>query len=492
MPVTTPDQRAMLYFSNGVERLVIETSFVSAGTNFAWVVPLPSPPKIEAVSTNFFSYLNMAFQPHLVQHADPWWILFLLAGYFVGTGIWIFRKGGRWRVVEWIGLNLLLLFLLALLLPAFATARGLASSPSINGVNILERQSVGIYDTITLTGTNGVALLDWLNANSFATPKTALPAISSYAASGWVFVVGTINREAPEITGSRPHPLCFTFKTDKAVYPLRLTGIENPHCTIDLFVFGPKKAEAPGFHVDYCGKPSLIQTNENEDWSMHRELFGPSWAGDFKFGNPEILRMAFPATVATRLTGTLTSEQMQSDAWINWSPFESIVPTYHTQSAALGETFNWLAGVSLPALLLIQLLSPHLQRKLIIRSCLTVLLLASLCGFIRYHTIKTVEVTYVRGGWILAMHKFRELEVCVAILASEHTNSIPLTESVFLSELNEIYQRPAKNTFNDQPLRCEPTPGNITLQASTTTNGMDVFWHDIQSVPHKLATLPAH
>src|SRR5215472_6751106 len=57
-PVTTPDQRAMLQFSNGVERLVIETSFVGQGTNFAWVVPLPSVPKIEAVSTNFFGYLN--------------------------------------------------------------------------------------------------------------------------------------------------------------------------------------------------------------------------------------------------------------------------------------------------------------------------------------------------------------------------------------------------------------------------------------------------
>jgi hypothetical protein len=273
---------------------------------------------------------------------------------------------------------------------------------------------------------------------------------------------------------------------------LRLTGIENPLCIIDLFVFGPDKAEAPGFRVDYCGKPSLIQTNENEDWTMQWELFGPGRAGDFKFGNPEVLRMAFPATVATRLTGTLTSEQMQSDAWINWSPFESIVPTYRTQSAALGETFNWLAGISLPALLLIQLLSPHLQGKLILRSCLVVLLLATLCGFIRYHTIKTVQVTYVRGGWSFAMNNFRQLDAAINEYMLEHTNSTAISGEAFISDLNKDYAPWLKNAFTGKSLHCEPTPGNITLQSSTITNGSDVFWYDIQGIPHKLATLPAN
>jgi hypothetical protein len=64
--VTTPDQRALLHFSNGVERLVIDTSFKSAGTNFAWVVPLPSPPKIERVSSDFFDSLNRSFQPVVI------------------------------------------------------------------------------------------------------------------------------------------------------------------------------------------------------------------------------------------------------------------------------------------------------------------------------------------------------------------------------------------------------------------------------------------
>jgi hypothetical protein len=34
--ITIPDQRALICFSNGTERLVLETRFTGAGTNFAW------------------------------------------------------------------------------------------------------------------------------------------------------------------------------------------------------------------------------------------------------------------------------------------------------------------------------------------------------------------------------------------------------------------------------------------------------------------------
>src|SRR3974390_2070687 len=73
-PVATPDQRAMLFFSNGVERLVIETSFVGEGTNFAWVIPFPSAPKIEPVSTDFFPLLSQTFQPNLVYRSSRAWV----------------------------------------------------------------------------------------------------------------------------------------------------------------------------------------------------------------------------------------------------------------------------------------------------------------------------------------------------------------------------------------------------------------------------------
>jgi hypothetical protein len=65
--VTVPDQRALICYTNGTERLVIETRFTGAGTNFAWVVPLPSQPVIEEATTGLFATLQYLFRPQIIH-----------------------------------------------------------------------------------------------------------------------------------------------------------------------------------------------------------------------------------------------------------------------------------------------------------------------------------------------------------------------------------------------------------------------------------------
>jgi hypothetical protein len=384
VPVATPDQRAMLHFSNDVERLVIETSFIGEGTNFAWVVPLPSAPKIEAVATNFFGYLNMSYQPKLILGASDWWILF--------------------------------------------------------------------------------------------------------SKQGWVFVAATINRTAAPKDTSRPHALAFTFHTDKPVYPLRLTGVENTQCSIELFVFGPERAEATGFRAEYCGKPSLIDEIPAGGFDSRDELFAPPTAGEFRIGNPELLRLAMPAPVTTKLVGTLREHDMQSDALIRWIPFEGIFPTLYTREAAAGAAFNWIVGIAVFGLLLLHLLSPQLNRTMRRRGFAVVILLAAVCGFICFSIAKTTEVVFTHGGPFVAINNFKILDAAVEQYALERKKSGVLTDVELLPALNEYIKGGAKNTFVDKPLRCEPTPGNITMRGYT--NGVEVLWHDINNAPRPLATFP--
>ncbi len=63
--VRMPDQRALLVWSNGVERLAIETRIVGEGTNFAWVVPLPAVPQVDATTTGLFPKAG-PFADHLL------------------------------------------------------------------------------------------------------------------------------------------------------------------------------------------------------------------------------------------------------------------------------------------------------------------------------------------------------------------------------------------------------------------------------------------
>jgi len=488
-PTKTPDQRALLQYANGVERLVIETSFIGQGSNFAWVVPLPSAPKVEAVSTNFFQYLNLAYQPELVIHVSGWWVLFLLGTFFVSVAVASFmaysRQGPR-RFLYWLLSLAILSMLLAFLIPNFVVARGLGVySPP---VQVLNQQTVGIYDTVTLSGTNGTALVAWLNANGFKTPPSAQPIIASYAAQGWVFVAAKINRNASVADSIRPHPLAYSFPTEKPVYPLRLTGVENPHCTIEMFVFGPAQAEIPGFHTEYCGVPSKIGPLLDE-YSQSMESFGPSKPGEFKFGNPEVLRYAFPAAATTKLVGTLAASQMRSDAWIYWAPVTPSHPVLYRRDVAIALAIYWMLGVMVYGVIALQIWLKIFSRKLGAGAGWAIIALGLACGSIRYATIQTSEIAFAEGGPHAAINHLRNLDGCLDYLFIEGTNAnsfgVPFSESAALSAINGYGG--LKNAFTLQPMRIEASPGNITFQ--TASNGVDIYWYDIQGTPQKVGAI---
>ena len=73
-----------------------------------------------------------------------------------------------------------------------------------------------------------------------AVPTNAEPVIASYVKDGWVFVATKVRRDKPDNETSTPHPLSFTFKTDKPIYPMRLTGVDNGPLSVDLYVFSAR------------------------------------------------------------------------------------------------------------------------------------------------------------------------------------------------------------------------------------------------------------
>lgn len=488
VPVTTPDQRAMLHFTNGVERLVIETSLVGPGTNFAWVIPLPSTPKIDVVSTNFFEYLNLAFQPKLIYRASSEWLVYAFFGFYVSGSLWICRKLGSKRLLTWLLILGSLLCVAVIALPHFVLARGVASVSAASPVAVLARQTVGIYDTATVSGRDGRALVEWLNTHGFYTPASALPVISSYVTQGWVFAAATLNRDVTAQTGSRPHPLAFTFRSEKPVYPLRLTGVENDRCSIELFVFGSARAEATGFQVQHCGKPLHPDQGPRPDLWIRKELFAPPDPGEYRIGNPELCDLALPAGVTTKLVATLTPKDMQSDAWIRWVPFKPALPILYSREAALSVSLAWFVGMGVIGVLIVQLLSPRLSRRACERGFVVVLIAATVCGLARLGTARITEVRIIRGGWIAARNNFKQLYVAIEMYASERNNPRPLTFAELQSDLRDYLRDSARNLFTDDVLRNEATPGNITLR--NANNGVEVLWHDIHGAAHVLAIVP--
>ena len=381
--VEIPNQQALLAYRDGVECLVIETSFLGEGTNFAWVVPLPAQPTVRPVSPGFFPALQRAFQPRLVHHVRHYYvgILFFLGLAFLGwralkdeaswvndlplclllaagaglAGKSVFLAGFALvflivaRLVCRTSISYALVMLVELLLMAWGTAgyglwrSGLIatmgdSAESPSDVTVLSVQHAGNFDATTIRSEKPAAILDWLANNGFAAPPAIEPVVRDYVARGWVFVASKVRRAENLGNVSVLHPLAFTFSTKTPVYPLKLTGVENGDLTIDLYVFGGQRAAMPHFRAARCDRTvNEAQGRKASPWN--------SW---LRLNDSEVLDAIGNATVGTKLTARLQPSQMTEDAEISWRWFSAKGATVYSRTGAASIALN--VGIPLVAM----------------------------------------------------------------------------------------------------------------------------------------------
>ena len=387
--ITIPDQRALICYTNGTERLVIETRFTGAGTNFAWVVPLPSQPVIEEATTGLFPTLQYLFRPEIVHEVPRYYIGILLALGFV----YLLRLAAKsvWNAFV---IAILIIVPAILLIPALSAAKraGMGSVTSSQAVSILDRKLVGIFETTTIAAHDATALQVWLSENGFAVPTNAEPVIASYVKDGWVFVATKVRRDKPDNETSTPHPLSFTFKTGKPVYPMRLTGVDNGPLSVELYVFGLSRAEASHFKVENCTRPNIAHP------LLHK------WVGD--------------STVATKLTATLSPADMRKDVRINFSqlPFLEKKHRLFSWQGALTTALNWGAGLFAAGLLVVCLLAfANETHKTKLPQRIGIVTVASIMfAGVLYLCLPKIEVKLTRGYFPSEM-KMEQLTLLLAL-----------------------------------------------------------------------------
>lgn len=511
---TTPDQRALVHFADGTETLVVETSFVGAGTNFAWVVPLPAAPEITAVPRTVFTNLERLFQPELIRSQTAWWIEMIYLG-FVAFYLWL----GVMRRKTAVGLRVVFLTLLLLggsfcvIMPSGRRGPRFHISIAPRGVQILAQQAVGVFDTVTLSSPDGAALTRWLNDNGFAVPAAAAPVIADYAKAGWVFAAAKLSR--PDATGkTSPHPLAFKFKTDRAVYPLRLTGVENDRCLVELYVFGASRAELPGFKVEQCFAtefPKEVPRLTAKALERQSPAFVEAAPGQLRVRHPVLRALVAGATVGTKLTGTLNAAAIDRDAYITWVPFERRLASVFSYDAATTRAINLGVAVLLVALPCAAFWLWRTNSKWTLRLVAKVGGGALFVGLVYFFALPKVEVRAVRSGHGYPFVHFGTFQRVVASAAEFESDMrqerwhgvVPVSWNLerFHVEMEEWVAEGRKETFmsaarlwselnviTGEPLREEATPGNLLFRP--TARGTEVLWHDVDCVEHLLATLP--
>jgi len=450
--VSIPDQQAMISFSNGMERLVIETRFTGSGSNFAWVVPLPSQPVIEEATPGLFPTLQYLLRPKIIHEVPR---------YYIGIGLallFVYLVSRRWYALF---LLLLLLALVMLSMPVLSGAsRSIATTTGGESVSILDRKLVGIFEMLTLTARDSRGLENWLRDNQYAVAPDASPVIADYLKNGWVFVAAKVRRDNANFDTSTPHPLSFTFKTANPVYPMRLTGLRSHSLKVNLFVVGDTAETAPHFKVENCRRLDLA--------------------------HPLLRQWLGPAPVITKLTAALSPADMRKDVWLNQSPFQfQREHQLYSRQGAFTTALNGGAGFFGATVLILCCVSAAREShrpKLVHRVGQAAVLAVMLTALV-YLSLPKIEVRLVRGGFRQGYFQ-TEREMSALQSALDDLNGRTLAEA--RSQLQKTIANPANaenyrlkgwdNFLAGGPFHEEDSPGNYLLRE--TNNQLELILID--------------
>ncbi|HHD92198.1 MAG TPA: DUF2330 domain-containing protein, partial [Candidatus Portnoybacteria bacterium] len=214
--------------------------------DFAWIIPVPSRPKIERSSDELFTSLN-----DLTKIERDWERPVPLI------------NGGRILKNE--------------------------SSPVI----VWETKKVEYYDLAVLSANDSHSLVNWLNQNGYHYPKEYDYILNDYIKNNWFFVAAKIDLNVAQnqdinqqIKTGHLIPLKISFPTSRIVYPLRISSIQTKikhdqqnryfyypsNAGILIYIFAQHKQTLPKFDTLYANWikadkiKNLAYDNQGNPW----------------------------------------------------------------------------------------------------------------------------------------------------------------------------------------------------------------------------------
>lgn len=493
----TPEQRALIHWAEGVETLVVETSARTDSTNLAWIIPLPAKPtEIRPASPAIFSTLQTTFQPRIEMTGGGNWGWFVFFAALALVSRW--QRSGRLarvplRLLDVFLVIAVLLVLASMLLPSLATASAkgaLTSSALKSSVRLLGHERAGVYDLTTLTAKRADDLTAWLRTNGFAAPAEITPVVTHYLTNGWVFVAAKSDRISPSNSLTTLHPLAFTFPVNRAVYPMRLTGVDATNLVCDLYVFGPGRAAARNWTTAYCARPEYDQRQT----SIYRRV-------GLRIRQAELAGLAQHAPVATKLTARFsTPAEFEHDVDLDWQPYRPIGQLAYPRSVVARKGFDlgclvlclgWFAAA-------LRRPVPRMPPPWFERLDAVVLGLALLAGlspflFLTHYPKEAIgEARRFPGfaGKDSALQlTFEAMDLRNSPNPPQYPEDLQRFRGTFAEFLRtnryeqarDYQARAFTNVFTSERVRLEASPGNVTLEQ--LDDDLVLVWHDFDGAP---------
>ncbi len=215
---------------------------------FAWLLPMPSVPDLELSNGLLFGLIDQQSAPqfrdetvnicpqqkYYCQTHDPCYEDELDAdeGFFADAGL------------------------------AFDDSESTDEAPGrAPAVEVLARQQIGSYDTITFAADEADAAIDWLNDNGFIVNETMSPYMQPYLDMEMVFIA---SRLVPGADLDEIRPLRLTYEAQAPSIPLQLTAIAaEPHMTVTAFIYANEEYDPAFLPLTEIPEENLMAQGRN-------------------------------------------------------------------------------------------------------------------------------------------------------------------------------------------------------------------------------------
>jgi len=262
-----PEQKALILFDRGLEDLVLEARYEGAVSDFGWIVPLPSRPRMRPDDPKIFEELSRRTQDF---HAPT--------------------------------------------SPRSARMKATMGMSREIGVTKLERARVGVYEAVVVQGSDGKSLERWLAANDFRPPKGGAEVFDEYARRGWVFVALRIAPERADSTTQKAladgtlQPIRFRFATPEPVFPLRVSALGGADSDVLLYTLSPS--------------PLVRRGGGREIW--HAGVYGPWHESEVEDPIGDFPRTEGQRLFLSKMRAHLEPTDMEDVAFDRYDPIASL------------------------------------------------------------------------------------------------------------------------------------------------------------------------
>lgn len=494
-----PLQRALIVYDNGIETLIVESSFESRSPSVGWVLPLPAEPtKLGVADAGMLKSLSLCLRPRILHDLHDWWTPLAWAAALLAPVVLVLtlvrnhRRGNALLVV----LALLYVVLIGFLLPSLSTA-GSAGAVGV-GVEVKAFERVGNYEVSVLRVRDARVLSSWLEENGFQPlDAKAVEVAEDYIARKWCFVVARLVREVGG--AANPHPISATFPVESPVYPMKMTGLAGSNTRVELFVIAEQTASAERFHRVASDMFGLRSASGSDNLT-----YAPCYVAletDLVIGNPDAGELLWGGCVVTHLSADLTPRQMSRDVeltLVETKPHRDVV------FSARGRR-ELVRTVLLSGVIGLLLLSAALFRgrrfyrwwKLKVLMVLAALVLVS-AGVVYV----AVPVVPVRAGRelssILMWVRRQRLTSAIPLLAREGRLHAGMTDNE-LSRFPEMIEKLSVpgpphelhvNPFSGERMHMERTPGNFSVRRQDATTWLCLYDADCRETRIRLPWPP--